>query len=100
ANMAAVRQHMFDPTLQVYELTIPLGALPEGYYLPVATFAGDLNNRYQAHCIDVRTTHKDTVWIDYFHRKFTQDVIFETGIKFGLRVQGWRGNVQLGEKRS
>lgn len=100
STFTAVRQHMFDPTLQVYEIQVPLSGIAEGYYLPVIKVAGDDNQRYRAHCIDVRTRHRDTVCIKYSHRKFTQDVIFETGIIFEVRVEGWIGSVLLGERRS
>ena len=64
--------------------------VPEGlYYLQVEA----INNigekcSYFSPCIDIKQTHEKTVLIEYFNSKNANNVFFDSGVLFTLRVEG------------
>lgn len=83
---------------QVYEVSIPLYNIPEGYYRVVLRHQNTVSTtkRYFAisEPIDVRELHESSVWVRYTHSQNYQGVFFEYGLEFQARLYANVGELQ------
>jgi hypothetical protein len=92
-NALQKRANKYLPGYYVYEVAISWAAIPKGcYYMKMA-----LPDRVLiSEPILVSSKFENTVLLEYRNSRYHGDVIFETGIKFGLRVEATRGFVTPG----
>jgi hypothetical protein len=81
-----------DPTLFIYECSIPLSGYSEGLrFLRIDGGPMDADGNYSTSLISepihIKPEHKDTVHLKYTHYEFYNDLIFETGISPELRIR-------------
>lgn len=74
-----------------FEVSMSLAGLNTGCYKVVITAGtGDGAITLTSGCQYISSDPMpETICIEYFNSRFTKDVIFETGVKFQIRVQGW-----------
>lgn len=84
---------------QVYELNIQLADLAEGvyYFLLIAGF-GDSIQMMVSEGIDLKLSHPDTVLIEYSNSFNKGGIIWDTGIKMAVRVEGEIINYEPGSE--
>lgn len=76
----------YNPGFFAYEYSIALNSLAPGrYWALLTTTAGD---KFISEPFDVKAKWPGTLYNEYTNNRFHGDVIFQTGIKFGLRVEG------------
>lgn len=86
----------YIPGLYVYQFAISLAAVPPGCYFPRLS-NGNLEELHMiTEPIIVKEDHEDTVLIQYRNSRYHGDVVFETGIEFGFRVEGSFGFLDPG----
>lgn len=80
----------------VYQFTLSLASIAPGcYYLRLSN--GNLSELHMiSEPIQVAITHENTVLIQYKNTRYLGDVVFETGIEFGFRVEGSFGPLEPG----
>lgn len=88
-NASPVRANKYQPGFYVYEATINFATYPEDGYRFLLTPGGDSSAQLKSQWFFISTLCNNTVLIEYFNSRFHGDVIFETGIKFALRVPGF-----------
>lgn len=75
-----------NPGLFAREVSIPLAAIAErGYCLKVSAGTTPL---YISEPQSIKQFHENTLLLEYNNSRYHQDIIFETGIVFTLRVEG------------
>jgi hypothetical protein len=80
-------QSVNDPTLFIYEISVPLAGYPEGYYYVEVTFgASPIVFTLKSGLLHLATTHANSLLVEYKHYEFREDVIFETGILYAMRL--------------
>jgi len=79
------------PNLYVFEFALSLAGLITGCYSFRRTLGSGDGQKIQTTCCQYISADPllNTIYIEYKNSKFTKDVLFETGIKFGLRLYGW-----------
>lgn len=92
-NSLQKRINKFLPGFYVYENTVSWATIiPGTYWMKLV-----LPDRVMiSEPIEVKVTHPGTVLIEYRHSRYHENVIFETGIKFGFRVEGTIGFLKPG----
>jgi hypothetical protein len=76
-----------DPNMYIWQVDVALDGYDEGCYYFTIDFGIDpAQMTLKSHMIMLRETFSDTVFIEYNHRTFREDMIFETGIQPGIRV--------------
>jgi len=97
-NIVADRYH---PGFYIYEGTMSISnTLPEGCYTPMLRMGDPANPKYmKGEPIQVAASWPDTLWFDYFNSTYHGDIIFETGYKPGIRIDGCLGKIKPGGKR-
>jgi hypothetical protein len=91
--------HKFYANTWSYEVAMSLAGLPTGCYYMKLTLgsAGPDQLIYESGWMYVSATPLDgTVLIEYWNNRFYQDVMFETGIKFRLRIPSNFGRLKAG----
>lgn len=81
-----VRANLYLPGYFVYENTVSLAPLPAGTYWIKLTL-GDGSTVMISEPIEVAETWPNTILFEYFNSTFHGDVVYETGIQFGLRCE-------------
>jgi hypothetical protein len=86
ANLQMPNKYMEG--VHVYEFALSLASVEEGcYHLRLTT--GNLNELNMiSEPMEVRDVHEGTILMQYRNSRYHGDVIFETGITFGFRVEG------------
>lgn len=80
-----VLQNLADPTLFIYEVSVPLNIYDEGHYYVVIQF-GSFELRTGK--IELSELHETTLLFEYKHYENREDLIFETGFFPSVRVPG------------
>lgn len=89
-------QNIKMPGYYAYECAIAWSSLPDGrYFINIVTGS---TIELVSEPIELSETFENTLLFLYFHTRFHEDVIFETGIKFNLRVEGSFGRLTVGSK--
>lgn len=80
-------QNVNDPELFIYQLAAPLAGYPEGCYYAEVTFgANPIVFTLRTGELLFASEHANSVLAEYKHYEFREDIIFETGIFFMLRL--------------
>jgi hypothetical protein len=82
--------------LFVYQFAMSLAPLAEGIYFPRLSNGNLAELHMICEPICVKEVHEDTVLIQYRNTRYHGDVVFETGIEFGFRVEGSFGFLDPG----
>lgn len=89
----------YYPNTFSYEVAMSLAAVPTGCYRLriLAGPEGDFQRTFLSGWQYVSETPlPNTLLIEYWHNKFHEDVVFETGIKFQVRIHGHFGFMKPG----
>jgi len=95
-----VRSNIYEAGLYVYQAQISLAAVPPGCYYLKLTAGSPVLKTMISEPISIQVSHPSTVMIEYKNTRYHADIIFETGIQFGFRVEGGLINFQPGGKKS
>jgi hypothetical protein len=89
--------NIYNPGFYAYQFTISLASIPPNqcYHLQL-TNGPDLDLYMISEPFYVATKHPNTVLLEYRNSRFAGDVVFETGITFGFRVEGSFGFLDPG----
>lgn len=94
--------NIYYPNTFSFEVEMSLAAVPTGtYYLKVTAGTGDDQRIYVSkfkQWISAEPFEVPTVLIGYSHSRFHEDVIFETGIEFQVRIPGHFGLLTPGRQ--
>lgn len=78
-----------EPGLFIYEISVPLSGYPVGcYYVEVTFGAAPVIFTLRTGELDLQTEHENSLLSEFQHFEFREDVIFETGILYQLRILG------------
>lgn len=87
------------PGMFAYEVSIPLADVQKGCYrLNITAGSGASEQKYFSHLMHITDRVDNSLLIQYWHTRYHEDVIFETGIKFQVRIHGNIGLMQPGRK--
>lgn len=84
-------QNKFIPNLYSFEIAMSLAGLSSGIYTLQVTAgsSGPQQKIYTSGCLYIYDgILADTILLEYWHNRYHEDVIFETGVKFQIRVHG------------
>ncbi len=95
-NAVQKRANKYNPGYFVYENTISWATIPPGTYWLKRTLPGGKVELSEPQLVAV--THPNTVLVEYTNSRYHADVIFETGIRFGFRVEGSIGDLDPASK--
>lgn len=87
-NSVQVRANINMPGFYVYENTLSMASVPPGTYWRKLTL-GDGTTTMISEPMEVAETWPGTILYEYKNSTFHGDVIFETGIQFGIRVEAF-----------
>lgn len=88
-NATQVRSNKYNPGFFLYESNINTAGLPDGLYRSLITPAGSLPDQQKSEWFYIAAKQPHTVLIKYFNNRYHEDVVFETGIVFSIRVPGF-----------
>lgn len=91
-----VRAHKYIPNMYIYQNSISWAAFSPGTYYFKITLAG--NKVLISEPQEIKVMHKHTALIEYKNNRYHADVVYETGIKFGFRVEGTFGELEPGSR--
>jgi hypothetical protein len=74
-----------QPNFFIHQTSINLSTLNYGLYKVELSFDTIL---FESDYFEIVESINDSVYIEYLHKSFYQNVLFETGIKMGIRVPG------------
>lgn len=88
----------FIPNSHLYEANMSLADLPAGcYYFRLSAGSGDSIEYYESDFYYIADIIPGSIFIDYWHSRFKDMVVFESGIKFGRRMMGNVGRLKPGK---
>lgn len=90
-NASQVRANKYIPGWYIFEAQISLAAIPEGIYFIKRTLGGEKVQITEPQKVSIQLPN--TIIFEYKHSRYHGDVIFETGIEFGFRVEAVLGRV-------
>lgn len=93
-NATQVRANKFVPGWYVFEAQISLATLDEGLYFIKRTLGGEKVSISEPQ--HVYSQLENTIIFEYSNSRYHGDVIFETGIRFGFRVEAVLGRIMPG----
>lgn len=89
ANASQVRANKYVPGSFLYQVILDTTALPRGLYKGLLTPGGSLADQWKTNWFYVDAEQPHTVLWEYYNNRFHGDVVFETGIKFAMRLPGF-----------
>lgn len=93
-----VRANKYLPGFYVYEATLSLLGLGAGPWRYILTPGNDLNKRQKSEWFTIIRNSDGTIRNDYFNSTYKDEVIYETGIKFSIRIPGYIEYMAPGNK--
>ena len=88
-----VRTNRYKPGFFLFEFAINWAAIADGcYFLKIVTALKTMISEP----IEVRANFPNTLFYSYRNSRYHRDVIYETGIRFGFRVDGSIGRIDPG----
>lgn len=96
-NSLQKRANKYMPGYYVYENTVSWATIPPDriYWIQLVLPDGKV---WISEPIEVKVFHKGTVLLEYRNSRYKDNVIFETGIRFGFRVEGTLGFLDPGSE--
>lgn len=98
ASMTAIRANKYIPGLIVYEAALSVNGLGSGPYRYVITPGNDPSQMQITEWFTILRSADNTIRLDYSHNQYHEDVLFETGIVFSLRIPGYIEYMAPGNK--
>lgn len=94
-----VRENLNLPGFYIYELTLSWAAFDPGtYYLKLTL--GDGTTVMVSEPQEIAETWPNTILFEYYNSTFHGDVVYETGIQFGLRCEAFINRLEPGNERT
>ncbi|HEY4112184.1 hypothetical protein [Puia sp.] len=93
---AQVRANRYQPGFYIYEASIDVSSLPDGAFRILLTPGEDDSAAQKSEWLQLSLNTENTIFLEYFNSRFKDDVVYETGIRFGLRVPGFLQKVAPG----
>lgn len=84
-----IRMNKYLSGMSVYEVDLSLVGLGIGPWRYIITPGLNPAKAMKTEWFCIRPNNNDTIRLDYFNSTYHEDVIFETGIKFSLRIPGY-----------
>jgi hypothetical protein len=84
---------------KVYEASVALNGYDNNAYQFIINAGNPVLETYVSEWFELNDYHPQTFLLEYFHDENDHEVIFETGIKFSLRVHGGLDEYQPGTDR-
>jgi|ERR1051326_2242735 hypothetical protein len=94
-NAVQVLADKHNPGFYCYEAPVNMASLASGIYWIRITNIG-----YISEPIELAEKFENTLLFSYFHTRYHEDVIFETGIRYYFRVEGSLGRLMPGSTDS
>jgi hypothetical protein len=90
--------NVYYPNTYSYEISMSLAGVATGCYrIRITAGTGDSQKMYYSKCQFISEDPIDnSILIEYYHNRFHEDVMFETGIKFQCRMLGHFGFLEPG----
>lgn len=98
-NSLQKRANKYMPGYYVYENTVSWATLPPDKFYWIKLILPD-GKVWISEPIEVKVTHKNTLLLEYRNSRYHGNVIFETGIKFGFRVEATIGFLDPGSENT
>lgn len=99
--MANVLTSSQEPGFYIFEGAINLaGQEPGAYILKLTAGVDDETLTMLSEPMCLKEIHPNTIYHEYKNNRFREGVVFETGIKFGLRVEASIVNLQPGAQKT
>lgn len=92
-SVSSVLRNKYDANMFVYEVGINLSTLDAGEYEIIIEAGSPVQKTLVSEPIEVLDSPDGTVLIEYTNETFKDDVIYETGIEFGFRVEASFGRL-------
>lgn len=87
-NMDQKQQNTYDPLYFIYECEAALNLLTEGRYFFVIRIGSPVSKSLISEPLYIKERQENTLLIEYSHRQYYQNLIFETGLELSIRVHG------------
>jgi hypothetical protein len=82
-------RNTYEPDYYLYEDNFDISALPVGSYYIKFEAGSPVQKTLRSETFRITSNIRNTLLFEYQNSSYYEDVIFETGIKFGLRVPGF-----------
>jgi hypothetical protein len=82
-------RNTYQPDYFLYEQNFNISDLPEGCYYVRIDAGSPVQKTLLSETFSISSNIKNTLFLEYENSSFYEDVIFETGIKFGMRIPGF-----------
>lgn len=89
ASMTVKRTNRYLPGFNVLEAALSLTGLNAGPYRYICTPGGNPDKAQKSEWFTILPNPTDTIRLDYFNSTYHEDVLYETGIVFSLRIPGY-----------
>jgi hypothetical protein len=83
-----VRANKYLPGFYIYEATLALNGLGRGPYRYIATPGNTPAKAQKSEWFTIIQNPLGTILTEYWHSQWKDDIVFETGIKFSIRIPG------------
>ena len=97
-TMDQVRANKYLPGFFVYQASVDPSSLPDGKYRVYLTPGEDDTAAWKSEWFELSLNTENTIFCEYYNTRFKDDVIYETGIKFGFRFPGFLTKVAPGSE--
>lgn len=87
-NMTQIRENVYDPGMFIYEISISLAVIAEGWYYLQLECGNPLALTLVSEPMCVKETHENSLLLEYTNRRYYADMVFETGFSPSIRVLG------------
>lgn len=99
-NMDPIVPNYDDPALNIYEIQVALGAIPEGVYFLKLSCGAPVHLELISEPLKVLQLHKHSLLLLYKHSEYYQDTAFETGFFPSIRIRATLSLKSLSSKDS
>lgn len=79
-----------QPGMFIYEIDVDMSIYPAGEYYFTRTFGTPVVLMQQSENIELSVRNENTLYLEYKHFQFREDMVFETGIFPGIRIPGMK----------
>lgn len=87
-SVAQVRQNADFPSFFIYEVSLSFQAFTAGQYYFTVTCGNPVGLTLVSEPFKLSERVENTLLLEYWHRVYKDDVFFETGIQFSVRLPG------------
>ena len=95
-----IRANKYEAGLYVYEAEISLAGIDPGCYYLKLEAGSPVLKTLVSEPLNILVKHDNSVFLEYSNSRYHADVIFETGIVLGMRVEGVLTGYTPGGKRN